>query len=459
MSLVKQLLSFSRPIALYSLTAVVLCAQYRPVELPASWEFKQLTPAYAPEDPLKKLGDFQPGIRVEVLEADADSGQWRVKYKRYGSPDIVSLIAPPDLSRADPAGFARIEALIDQFPLLKKQLEAADPWPETPTELAEQLFGDAQLCRVTSGTAKRPQILTLEDAACSQAKFWGMVPLLVNLNYTQPDRPKIVIEVWNKGDAFKSQVDPAHAARLIESQFDAIQQVFRSSRVDPGLKSVTAGITAVRSREKVSLLPNDLRVSQRYKNGEYLILEIESIDKLEALKPAVYDAAKFEASLASNVKRAKEGHLYITKIPMIDQGEKGYCAAATLARVLQYYGYSVDVHAMADLADTEAQVSMYDRGGTLRDDIISSMRRICNSTPFRLNEITHAHPDTIRPIIESGIPILWFVPGHARLLIGIHPENNEIIYSDSWGAEYQYQVASWDYFYNMNQEMWVLQPD
>ncbi|MFT4901680.1 MAG: hypothetical protein ACI81V_000955, partial [Lentimonas sp.] len=29
----------------------------------------------------------------------------------------------------------------------------------------------------------------------------------------------------------------------------------------------------------------------------------------------------------------------------------------------------------------------------------------------------------------------------------------------SWGAEYQYQVASWDYFYNMNQEMWVLQPD
>jgi hypothetical protein len=42
---------------------------------------------------------------------------------------------------------------------------------------------------------------------------------------------------------------------------------------------------------------------------------------------------------------------------MIDQGKKGYCAAATLARVLQHYGYVVDQHALAELAETEGQAS------------------------------------------------------------------------------------------------------
>lgn len=116
-------------------------------------------------------------------------------------------------------------------------------------------------------------------------------------------------------------------------------------------------------RETVTLLPNDLRVSLRYKHGEYLIVEIESGDRMEALTPPVYDAATFESTMAGQVKRSKAGHMYVSGIPMIDHGEKGYCAAATLARVLQYYGYVVDVHALADLAETEAQFSKYDRGG------------------------------------------------------------------------------------------------
>lgn len=86
------------------------------------------------------------------------------------------------------------------------------------------------------------------------------------------------------------------------------------------------------------------------------------------------------------------------------------------------------------------------------------MRRICNSTPFRLDEIDKARPEAIREAIDAGIPIIWFVPGHARLLIGLHPENNEIVYSDSWGIEHQYKTASWDYFINYNQEMWILEP-
>ena len=50
-----------------------------------------------------------------------------------------------------------------------------------------------------------------------------------------------------------------------------------------------------------------------------------------------------------------DGHCYIDAIPMIDQGEKGYCAAATLARILQYYGYPISMHAIGELAQTTAE--------------------------------------------------------------------------------------------------------
>lgn len=200
------------------------------------------------------------------------------------------------------------------------------------------------------------------------------------------------------------------------------------------------------------MLPNGLRVAVRYDRGEYLFLEIESIIKLEENTLAPYNPEDFKRSIASRVKTSRNGHDYIDSIPMVDQGDKGYCAAATLARVLQYYGYSVDMHAMADLAKTEAV------GGTRAEDIIKAMRRVCNSTPFRLQELRNATPSAIGSIVRQGVPIIWFVPGHARLLIGIHLEKNEIVFSDSWGSEYQYQVGSWDYFMQNNEQMWVLSP-
>lgn len=435
----------------------MLSGQYRPLELPKSWKFEQATPAYAPDQPTQKLGDFQPGLQVDVLRVEPKSGKWEVQFKRYGSLDIISLIDPPNLSLVDPSGFSRIKELIEEFPLLKKQLEAADPWPEDSRELVRRLFGAADAYSVTSGTEKAPKVVRLKSAA-ELSRFWGITPLAVYLDCSNSDSPKLVIEVWNKGDAFQSSVDPTHAAREIAANLQSIQSVFRTTRTDSGASSAASAITAVRMHEEVSLLPNDLRLSLRYNSGEYLILEMESVGRLAAQAPLVYQPDQFDALMASRVKRSEHGHIYVSQIPMIDQGEKGYCAAATVARVLQYYGYPVDVHALADLAETEAQYSEYDRGGTLRKNLISAMRRICSSTPFRLKEITKAHPDTIRPIIEQGVPILWFVPGHARLLIGIHPENNEVVFSDTWGPEYAYQVGTWEYFHNMNQEMWVFLP-
>ncbi len=439
--------------------AIQVSAQYRPIETPNEWTFSVATAAYSPDEPSQKLGDFQPGITVEVLEATGpDAEKWRVAFKRYGQPDIISLIDAPDLAASNPEEFARIQPLIDGFPQLKSLLEAPHPWPESRIALAEQVFGGSDTYTIESGTADNPVVLTANEKAADSLEFWGIEPLSAFVDFTRPESPKVVIEIWDKGDAYHSKVNPSKAKQQIQESLEAIQNVFKTRHKDPGADSASSRITAVRMKETAFLLPNDLRVSLRYDYGEYLLIVIESIRKLEALTPPAYDPDHFKETIAARVKTSEAGNLYIQGIPMIDQGAKGYCAVATLARVLQYYGYAVDVHAMADLAKTEAQFSEYDSGGTFHDDIIQAMRRICNSTPFRLDRIERERPDAIQAVIEQGIPIIWFVPGHARLLIGLNPETHEIVFSDSYGAEHQYETATWDYFVNVNREMWTLTP-
>lgn len=56
--------------------------------------------------------------------------------------------------------------------------------------------------------------------------------------------------------------------------------------------------------------------------------------------------------LASHVVRTFQGDVYIDEFPMVDQGAKGYCAVATVERILRYYGSEADQHVLAQLADS-----------------------------------------------------------------------------------------------------------
>ncbi len=49
------------------------------------------------------------------------------------------------------------------------------------------------------------------------------------------------------------------------------------------------------------------------------------------------------------------GDVFVDGIPMVDQGQKGYCAAASAERVLRYYGLDIDEHQIAEAAGTSAE--------------------------------------------------------------------------------------------------------
>lgn len=67
-----------------------------------------------------------------------------------------------------------------------------------------------------------------------------------------------------------------------------------------------------------------------------------------------------------NVAKSPNGDVFIDNVPMVDQGQKGYCAAAVAERVLRYYGNHIDEHEIAQQAGTTAE------GGTS----VSAMRAV-----------------------------------------------------------------------------------
>jgi hypothetical protein len=73
-------------------------------------------------------------------------------------------------------------------------------------------------------------------------------------------------------------------------------------------------------------------------------------------------------ALRRGVIRKPNGDVVIESVPMVDQGDRGYCAVAAAERVFRYYGLDVDQHAMAQLAGSSSG------GGTNPDSMVEALQ-------------------------------------------------------------------------------------
>lgn len=109
--------------------------------------------------------------------------------------------------------------------------------------------------------------------------------------------------------------------------------------------------------------------------AEYLKIEMQPSgagnDYLSTIqaKKSMQDGVS-RSRLKSLVKNESNGDVYISGIPMVDQGTKGYCVVATTERVMSYYGRDVDQHELAQLAQTQTE------GGTSMESMINVLRRL-----------------------------------------------------------------------------------
>ena len=84
-----------------------------------------------------------------------------------------------------------------------------------------------------------------------------------------------------------------------------------------------------------------------------------------------------KGDLPANVVK-ENGDVYIKGIPMVDQGQKGYCVVAATARMFGYYGLQVDQHEIAQMANASAS------GGTNTDAMIEALKGIAGKFKMRI---------------------------------------------------------------------------
>ena len=157
---------------------------------------------------------------------------------------------------------------------------------------------------------------------------------------------RVEMSLYNRGDAQGAGMTMAEFKTLAAKIFPNLE----ISRVPK--RKVKSGAYQYEYSDPKAKPPMELGWGVDGDQVEYVRLAILDPNAPKARK-VQGQAAK--AKVAANVRREESGDVWIEGIPMVNQGEKGYCAVATCERVLRYYGSTVDEHELAQMAGTSAK--------------------------------------------------------------------------------------------------------
>ena len=91
----------------------------------------------------------------------------------------------------------------------------------------------------------------------------------------------------------------------------------------------------------------------------------------------------------------KTRDIAIKDVPMVDQGEKGYCVVAAAERVLRYYGIRVDANELAQLANTSSS------GGTDVTAMTESLKKLTARLKIRVRTVEETNVHSIQTLISD----------------------------------------------------------
>jgi hypothetical protein len=180
----------------------------------------------------------------------------------------------------------------------------------------------------------------------------------------EADRPRsLEVSLYNRGDA--GDLSEEAFAILVAKIRQALDQHVGGDGGMLPLQRVAGKAKLERCAWNKSGNQFVLKWSSTGKRGEfraeYVLLEITpydaKADPLKARSSALVQTRSgmlTPAELKAKVTRKDDGTVYIADVPMVDQGQKGYCAVATAERILRHYGTDVDQHIVAQLADSSA---------------------------------------------------------------------------------------------------------
>ena len=305
----------------------------------------------------------------------------------------------------------------------------------------------------------------------------------------------ITISVFNRGDGGQISSEEFTRRFLTIGKHLSKQLATRPRKREGNTRKgvMTDGYVWSSPRGKAVLLCNpDVEDPMKPEKKEFMRMRLARKDA-----KGIYEAALQERSqatvrkskLADNVKE-EDDNIFISGIPMVDQGNKGYCVVATAQRLFEYYGIACDMHQLAQLAKSDPNKgtdSLYINEQLGSIDYLFKTRFACLAVAhdgglvelkdgkYVGKEIPRRSYDKfISKNINDGIPLLWAMElgikpedpkinlqangGHMRMIIGYNKNENKIIFTDSWGAGHEFKTMNADDAFEVTKGLYVMKP-
>lgn len=345
----------------------------------------------------------------------------------------------------------------------------------------------------------------------------------VNFEFKDNKLALMTISIWNKGDS-EERLNEVQFKKKLEELKGHFNTALASRPQELGRDQKSASkADRVRWETANTLVQLESSFTKDRETGfqpEFIRVRYAPKVKL-ALGASQNNVAKVSRSeLASRVKKTLDGDVYVDGVPMVDQGDKGYCALASAERVMRFYGIECDQHDMAKATGSDAF-------GTNPDELQEALHRLQSRFKIRVRDLIHWDlkdyikftevynreakkvgapqcPDNyiwisfrgldkvalreartkgpgferfVRQVKDAtgrGVPLLWGMElgiypengeparqsggGHMRLILGYNEKKEELLFSDSWGAGHELKRMAIKDAYVVTKGLYLIEP-
>jgi hypothetical protein len=365
-----------------------------------------------------------------------------------------------------------------------------------PADLAPQFLSE-QTWALAEPAGSWKTVSKSEDSRIFETtgpgRVFGMETQQIQAYYKKEKLSEIQITYLEAGNFFGQD---AGNSKKAQKQFSAMLKQ-AEDRLDAELtrqfgkgRRVSVG-SSQRLRSRVTEYSAGSLVIRLYSEEDQLLsVAILSADSASRkILAAAPDQNARRKETAENVQKLPNGDVIIDNIPMIEQGDRGYCAMGTLAMVMRYYGLSLNIDLIAAKAgyrqgdvSNASIIPTYQacaREGKLKlrvddkFDFKKAQKNILKGYPMiaarqfdRVRDTFHTEfarryaldPQAILPKPDRQERQRW--PGktgsnHASLITGFNETRKEILFTESWGERMrnrrmlaeEMEATAWEVYY------------
>lgn len=286
------------------------------------------------------------------------------------------------------------------------------------------------------------------------------------LEFVNGKAARTTISFYNRGDS--GDIDVQDFDRIFKTIGQNLSQIMKVAPKRQVLSSNAALPVAGwmwSSPGGIALLEyNEYNTPGKVSRPEFLRLKLAAPDQANWSMGKMGTGVQ-RMELVKRVKKTPEGDVYISGVPMVDQGQKGYCVAASCQRLFEYMRIPCDQHEMAKLVSIDAesgagimvmQKSLAKIDGAFNvtfKALVNPEQYYARNGKRRVSEKEFV--SIIKEYVEKGVPLLWGLSlgekpeepplpgdgqvsgGHMRMVIGYNLAKNQVLFTDSWGAGHE----------------------